>query len=299
MKKLHGVCVPVSSVFDGTGETIDPGKMKAHVDRMLDAGVHLILANGGTGEFPYLRWNERKELAELIGNHVAGRAVYMVQTSAVSTSETIEMTQHAKDIGADAAMMLPPDFEGPNMDGVYDHFEKVASAVDIPIMVYNIPQCSNIDITPDFFKRLLEIDNIEYIKDSTGDIVRIQELLRTGGSVFNGGAPITFQSLLAGCPGCVWGAVNAIPHEAVDLFNLVTTGKLAEANALWQRILPSQLFLWSHPYNPAVKAASQMMGHDIGQCRLPQQPLTDSEASALVSSLAPLLSVDANLKNVA
>jgi 4-hydroxy-tetrahydrodipicolinate synthase len=273
--------------------------MKAHVDRMLDAGVHIVLANGGTGEFPYLRWNERKELAELIGNHVAGRAVYMVQTSAVSTSETIEMTQHAKDIGADAAMVLPPYFEGPNMDGVYDHFEKVASAVDIPIMVYNIPQCSNIDITPDFFKRLLEIDNIEYIKDSTGDIVRIQELLRTGGTVFNGGDPITFQSLLAGCPGCVWGAVNAIPREAVELFNLVTTGKLAEANALWQRILPSQLFLWSHPYNPAVKAASQMMGHDIGQCRLPQQPLTDSEASALVSSLAPLLNVDANRKNVA
>ena len=269
------------------------------MDRMLDSGVHIVLANGGTGEFPYLRWNERKELAELIGNHVAGRAVYMVQTSAVSTSETIEMTQHAKDIGADAVMVLPPYFEGPNMDGVYDHFEKVASAVDIPIMVYNIPQSSNIDITPDFFKRLLEIDNIEYIKDSTGDIVRIQELLRTGGTVFNGGDPITFQSLLAGCPGCVWGAVNAIPREAVELFNLVTTGKLAEANALWQRILPSQLFLWSHPYNPAVKAASQMMGHDIGQCRLPQQPLTDSEASALVSSLAPLLSVDVNRKNVA
>ena len=261
MKKLNGVCVPVSSVFDGTGETIDPGKMKALVDRMLDAGVLIVLAIGGTGEFPYLRWNERKELA--------------------------------------AAMVLPPYFEGPHMDGVYDHFEKVASAVDIPIMVYNIPQCSNIDITPDFFKRLLEIDNIEYIKDSTGDIVRIQELLRTGGSVFNGGDPITFQSLLAGCPGCVWGAVNAIPREAVELFNLVTTGKLAEANALWQRILPSQLFLWSHPYNPAVKAASQMMGHDIGQCRLPQQPLTDSEASALVSSLAPLLNVDANRKNVA
>ncbi len=84
MKKLNGVCVPVSSVFDGTGETIDPGKMKAHVDRMLDAGVHIVLANGGTGEFPYLRWNERKELAELIGNHVAGRAAYMVQTSAVT-----------------------------------------------------------------------------------------------------------------------------------------------------------------------------------------------------------------------
>ena len=299
MKELHGVCVPVSSVFDETGETIDPGKMKAHVDHMLDAGVHIILANGGTGEFPYLRWDERKELAELLGHHVAGRAAYMVQTSAVSTSDTIEMTQHAKDIGADAAMVLPPYFEGPNMDGVYDHFEKVASAVDIPLMIYNIPQCSNIDITPDFFKRLLEIDNIKYIKDSTGDIVRIQELLTTGGTVFNGGDPITFQALVAGCPGCVWGAVNAIPHEAVELFDLVTAGKLVEANALWQRILPSQLFLWSHPYNPAVKAATQMLGNDIGHCRLPQQPLTDSEASSLLSSLAPLHNAETNRKNVA
>ncbi len=299
MKELQGVCVPVSTVFDSSGEAVDPARMKAHLDVMLDAGVHIILANGGTGEFPYLRWDERKELAELMGKHVAGRAAYMVQTSAINTSDTIEMTRHAKDIGADAVMVLPPYFEGPTMDGVYDHFEKVAAAVDIPIMVYNIPQCTNIDITPDFFRRLLEIDNIRYIKDSTGDLVRIQELLTTGGIVFNGGDPITFQSLLAGCPGCVWGTVNAIPREAVELFDLVSAGALSEANALWQRILPSQLFLWSNSYNPAVKAAAHIMGNDIGQCRRPLQPLNDDEMAALRSSLSPLLQVETTRKNVA
>ena len=82
-------------------------------------------------------------------------------------------------------------------------------------MVYNLPQSTAIDITPDFYKELLEIDNISSIKDSTGSLIRIQELVATGGSVFNGADPIAFEALLAGCPGCIWGAVNAMPHEAM------------------------------------------------------------------------------------
>jgi 4-hydroxy-tetrahydrodipicolinate synthase len=135
------------------------------------------------------------------------------------------------------------------------------------------------------FSALLEIDGIEYIKDSTGDFVRIQELIRTGGKVFNGGDPITYQALVAGCVGCVWGSVNFIPDEAVALFRLVSEGDLSAGAALWEKLIGSQLFVWSHVYNAAVKAAANHRGFDVGDCREPVLPMTDAEVAELFESL--------------
>ncbi|MDH3691471.1 MAG: dihydrodipicolinate synthase family protein [Gammaproteobacteria bacterium] len=288
MKELTGVCVPICTPFDKSGEKLDETALKNHIDSMIEAGVHIILVCGGTGEFPYLRADEKRRIAEISAKHIDGRATFMVQTSAISTSETIEFTKHAEGVGADAVMVLPPYFEGPDIEGVHYHYEKVARSVKVPLMVYNIPQSSGINITPEFFSRLLEIDNIQYIKDSTADLTQIQALLGTGGKVFNGGDPITFQALLSGCPGCVWGAVNAMPKEAVELFNLVSANKLVEARDLWQRIFPAQLYFWNSVYNAAVKAATNMSGRPVGNCRLPVQPLSNEQLAGLSEALAPL-----------
>jgi 4-hydroxy-tetrahydrodipicolinate synthase len=288
MLELAGICVPICTPFDPSGEHVDDGALRAHIDSMLEAGVHIILVCGGTGEFPYLRQGERRRIAEIAGRHIAGRAGFMVQTSGVSTSETIEASEHALDVGADGIMVLPPYFEGPERRGVLWHYEQVARAVDLPIMVYNIPQSTTIDITPDLYAKLLEIDNIRAIKDSTGSLIRVQELLAVGGTVFNGADPIAFAALLAGCPGCVWGAVNAMPREAVRLYELVAAGDLGGAREIWQRMLPAQLFFWSHFYNAAVKAATNLSGRPVGPCRKPVQPLTPDEQRGLLQALAPL-----------
>ena len=288
MTKLSGVCVPICTPFDASGEALDEGALRSHIDSMIEAGTHIILVCGGTGEFAYLRSDEKRRIAEIAGKHIDGRARFMVQTSAINTADAIENTKHAEGLGADAAMVLPPYFEGPDRAGVHSHFERIARATQTPIMVYNIPQATNIDITPDFFAELLEIDGIEYIKDSTADLVRIQQLLATGGTVFNGADPIAFAALVAGCPGCVWGAGNAMPAETVALYDLVTSGKLAEAHALWQRMLPFQLFLWEHIYNAAAKAATNLSGRPVGPCRLPVQPLDDAAMVALEAALAAL-----------
>ena len=288
MTRLSGICVPICTPFDETGERLDEGALRGHIDSMIEAGVHIVLVCGGTGEFPYLREDERRRIAEIAGKHIDGRTRFMVQTSAINTADAIEYAKHAEGLGADAVMVLPPYFEGPDRKGVADHYARLARAVSTPIMVYNIPQATNIDITPDFFRDLLEIDNIEYIKDSTADLVRIQQLLATGGTVFNGADPIAFASLVAGCPGCVWGAVNAMPAEAVALYDLVTAGKLGEARALWQRMLPLQLFLWEHFYNAAAKAATNLSGRPVGPCRLPVQPLDNAEMASLEAAMAAL-----------
>jgi 4-hydroxy-tetrahydrodipicolinate synthase len=161
--------------------------------------------------------------------------------------------------------------------------------VNVPVIVYNIPQNTNIDIAPEIFSKLMKIENIRYIKDSTSSLVRIQQLVATGGKVFNGGDPIAFHALLAGCIGCIWGAVNAMPLEATTLYKLVATGKLVEAAELWKRMLPAQLFFWTHDYNPSIKAATNLAGRKIGLCRKPLQPLGEPEMALLRKAMALLL----------
>ncbi len=212
----------------------------------------------------------------------------MVQTSAINTADAIEYALHAEGVGADCLLILPPYFEGPDNEGVYYHYEMISEAIKIPIMAYNIPVHTGFDITPGFFKRLMGIDNMQYIKDSTGDLIRIQELLATGAKVFNGGDPIAFFSLVAGCPGCVWGAPNAMPKESVDLYDYVTSGELGEAKDLWKRMFPANDFFWTHVYNAAVKAATNLSGRKVGPCRKPVKPLTDSEMEGLKEALRPL-----------
>jgi len=288
MKELKGICAALCTPFTEDGEKVDEIALRNHIDSMLEAGMHIILVCGGTGEFAYLRPEERKRIAEIASKHIDGRAGFMVQTSAINTADAIEFAKHAEGVGADCLLILPPYFEGPDNEGVYYHYEKISEAIKIPIMVYNIPEHSGIDVTPNFFQRLTQIDNIHYIKDSTGDIIRIQELLTTGGKVFNGGDPIAFFSLLAGCPGCVWGAPNAMPKESVDLYNLVTSGKLGEARDLWSRMFPANHFFWTHVYNASVKAATNLSGRKVGPCRKPVQPLTDFEMSELREALKHL-----------
>ena len=288
MKTLKGMCVPICTPFVTGGEALDEAAFRAHIDWLLEHRVHAILACGGTGEFAYLRAAERRRIAEITVEQVGGRADVVVQTSAINTADAIEAARAAQAIGADAVMVLPPYFEAPGMNGVRWHYEQIARAVDLPIIVYNIPQHSNVDITPEVFAELLKIDNIRYIKDSTGSLVRIQQLVATGGAVFNGADPIAFQGLLAGAVGTIWGGINVMPAEAVALYELVVEGRLTEANALWKKLLPAQLFFWTHDYNASVKAAANLMGRRLGECRKPQLPPTEDEIATLREALAPL-----------
>ncbi|HEX7197999.1 MAG TPA: dihydrodipicolinate synthase family protein [Dongiaceae bacterium] len=289
MKDFKGICVPLCTPFSRDGDSLDEGALRSHIDWMIESGVQIILACGGTGEFAYLREAEKRRVAEIACKHAAGRAHVFVQTSAINTADTIDNSKAAADAGADAIMVLPPYFEGPTMDGVKWHYEKVARTVPLPLVVYNIPQNTNIDITPEIFAELMKIENIQYIKDSTASLVRIQQLVATGGKIFNGGDPIAFQALLAGCIGCIWGAVNAMPREAVELYRLVSAGKLTEAARLWQRLLPAQLFFWTHDYNPSIKAATTIAGRRIGECRKPLQTLSESDLGELRRAMAWLL----------
>ena len=285
MSELKGICVPACTPFDKSGDNVNEKALSAHLDRLLEAGVHGLVSCGGTGEFAYLSEAERRQIHQLISKRVRGKATFIAQSSAVSTRDTIENAKFAEGLGADALMILPPYFEGPTMDGVMWHYEAVARAIKTPIVVYNIPQNTNRDVTPDLFAKLLEIDNIQYIKDSTGDFTRIQQLIATGGKVLNGGDTLAYAALVAGCPGVIWGGANAMPKEAVRLFDLVAKGDLNGAATVWKSMLPAQIFYWTHDYNSSVKAATNLLGGDVGICRKPALPLSDADLAELKSAL--------------
>ncbi len=277
MNELKGICVPICTPFTEGGATVDEDALRNHIDSMIDAGVHIICVNGGTGEFPFLSTTEKRNIIEIASKHIAGRCKIISHVSCVRTEDTIEAGKHAKDCGSDAIMVLPPYFEGPDVEGVIWHYDKVSQAVELPIMAYNIPQFSDFDITPAIFQRLQHIEHVNYIKESTALMLRIEDLVAQGANVFCGCDFLMLYALMAGASGCFWGGANAIPAQAVRLYDLFSEGKLTESLDLWHKIQPLNRLFWTIPFNPAVKEATNLSGRPVSECRLPVQPLSTSQ----------------------
>jgi 4-hydroxy-tetrahydrodipicolinate synthase len=288
MSDLKGICVPICTPFREGGASLDERALEAHIDSMLEAKVHIIAVCGGTGEFPFLAESEKRRIAEIAGRRIGGRCKLIVQTSAIRTEDAIANSKHAESVGADALLILPPYFEGPGESGVRWHYEQIANAVRLPIMAYNIPQYSGFDITPEVFKRLREIDPVRYIKDSTANMLRIEQLAASGAKVFNGSDHLNLYSLMAGAAGCFSGGANAMAKETVQLYDLFEAGKLGEALKLWRRMQPLNTLLWTLPFNPVAKAASQLSGRPVGECRRPVPPLTAEQMAAVKEAMAAL-----------
>ena len=276
MNDLKGICVPICTPFKESG-ALDESALEANIDSLILKGIPIIAVNGGTGEFPFLSEPEKRRIAEIASKRIDGRAKLVVQTSAIRTEDAIENSKHAEGVGADALLILPPYFEGPGESGVFWHYDKISNAVKTPLMVYNIPFYTQFDITPDVFSRLAEIPTVAYIKDSTANFMRIEQLNRLGAKVFCGCDYLNFAAIASGAAGIFTGSGNVVPELIVKLEQLIHSGKIDEARKLWTRIQPISLLLWTLPFNPVAKAASAMTGRSAGLCRHPVMPLSTSE----------------------
>ena len=278
------------------GEQIDEPALLDHLDWLLDAGVHGLLVLSGTGEYAYLRPEEKRRVVELALPHIDGRVPVMVQTSEMSVSDTLESSKHAVDHGADAVMVLPPWLESPSERGVMYHYERVAQGVSADIVLYNTPAASGVEIPPSMYRQLLAIDNVRYMKDSQGDLSRIQKLVAisegTDAEVLCGVDPLAPYALMAGAAGMIWGCANIMPHECVRLVELIDAGKYAEALELWQMMWPINAFMWENEQDvgflPGVKTATEMVGQKMGPLRRPQMPVTGAGRLAIEAALSTL-----------
>jgi 4-hydroxy-tetrahydrodipicolinate synthase len=292
MSDLKGINLAMQTPFNSDG-SIDYARWQALIDIYIDAGVQGLVLGAGTGQHPYLTQAECNKLYELGAVRVAGRCNLIMQTSALIVDEVIERSKHAQGLGADALMILPPYLEGPeDDDGLFEFYRTIDNAIDsskdTDIIGYNIPQTTGVGISIDLFKRLNQLTHFNYIKDSAGDLATHQAYLQTGCKVLNGADPTTVFAMIAGATGTIWGGANYMPKEAVALYEMVSSGDIAGAMSLWNKMIPSLLYIWKGNYIPKVKAACRLRGFDGGSVRAPLQPIGPNEEAELAKCLALL-----------
>ncbi len=288
MADLIGINLAMQTPFTASGE-VNYKRWEELIEVYIDAGVHGLVLGSGTGQHPYLSAEECKKLYEIGAKRVDSRCHVIMQTSALNMDEVIRRSKHAQELGADALMILPPYLEGPtDDDGIFYFYADIDHQLNVDIIGYNIPQATGLAISPDLYKRLLTLNNFNYIKDSAGDLTMHQAFLACGGKVLNGCDTTTVFALMAGAIGVIWGGANYMPKEAVQLYNLVKQQQHEQALELWGKMIPSLTYLWHGDYIPAVKSAVRMRGFEGGEVRKPLRPLSAQEEAKLAATLAYL-----------
>jgi len=276
MNTITGSLVAIVTPMHDDG-SLDLAGMRRLVDFHVQEGTDAIVVVGTTGESPTVTVEEHHELIKLVVEHSAGRIPVIAGTGANSTSEAIEMTRFAKLAGADAALSVVPYYNKPTQEGLYQHFRSIAEAVDIPVILYNVPGRTVVDMNNETTLRLAQIPNIVGIKDATGSIDRGSELIARapkGFSVYSGDDPSACSLLLMGGQGNISVVANIAPRMMHEMCSAALKGDLAKARELNFRFLGlyRQLFCEANPI--PVKWACQQLGLIEGGIRLPLTPLS-------------------------
>jgi 4-hydroxy-tetrahydrodipicolinate synthase len=271
-------------------EAIDDHKLARLTDHLIGKGVHGLIPLGSTGEYYALDAAERERVLRVTLEAVAGRVPVIAGTNAGSTRDVITFSRQAEQLGCLGVMLAPPYYSLPRLDELFRHFEAVNNAIGIPIMLYNYPARTGVDMPPDFIERLAGLENVRYVKESTGEMPRITELLRRCGDrlgVFCGCDTIALESLMVGAIGWVGGVVNVLPASHVALYRLVVeTMDYAEARRHFFEMLPTlELMEGQGKYTQFVKAGCKLMGRDAGAPRRPLAAATAAENRRLRQAL--------------
>ena len=284
MQKFRGSYVVCITPMDKE-QNIDLNGLKENIDWYISEGASGICCCGSTGEFVSLSKEERHQVAQTTVEYTNARVPVLVGTSAETTNEMLDYTRHAKDIGADGALIINPYYCKPAENEIYEFFKAVSENVDIPVMAYNNPHTSGIDMSNELIVEICKLKNIDYVKESSGEIRRIRELLNLSDdeiNIFCGSDDLAFESFVSGAVGFISVCGNVIPGMSQKLFDLVQQGDLKGAKELYKTMLPLlDLIEGSGKLVQVVKAAVNKIGHAAGPCRLPRLPLTAEEDAAL------------------
>lgn len=288
--RFHGVFAALVTPMNQDQE-IDYAKLANFTDHLIRRGVHGLVPLGSTGEYYALSPAERERVLRVTLEAAAGRVPVLAGTNAGSTRDVVAYSKQAEALGCAGVMLAAPYYSLPRLDELFAHFQAVNKAIGVPIMLYNYPGRTGVDMPPEFVEKLAGLENIRYIKESTGEMPRITELLRRCGdqlTVFCGCDTIALESFMVGAAGWVGGVVNVLPASHAKLYELAVVRKDYEAaRKLFFEILPLlELIEDGGKYTQRVKAACGLVGHDCGPPRQPLRPATKAECGQLREALS-------------
>lgn len=273
--------------FDRQGE-IDYSATKNLIEHLIANGTESVVVAGTTGESPTLSKEEKIELFRFVVREVNGRIPVIAGAGSNNTRESIALTKEAENCGVDAIMLVAPYYNKPPQEGLYQHFKVIAEATSLPIMVYNIPGRTSVNIDVDTIVRLSEIDNIVCVKEASGDLDAMAEIIgRTDDDfvLYSGDDSLTLPVLAIGGVGIVSVAAHIVGNEMQEMIHAFKSGNVAEAGAIHRELVPTFKALFSAPSPTPLKAALSMKGIQVGEVRLPLLPLDDEQVLELKRQL--------------
>lgn len=290
MERFHGAITALVTPFID-GELDEKGLVDL-IEFQIENGIHGIVPCGTTGESATLGFDEHKRVIDLTVKTVNGRVPVIAGTGANSTLEAIELTESAKDSGADAVLSVAPYYNKPNQEGLYLHFKAIAEAVDIPMVLYNVPGRTVIHILPETVARLAKIDNIIGIKEACGSLEQISDVIRFCPDDFillSGDDFTSMPTALIGGNGVISVISNVDPAGMSRMMQAALSGNLSEANKEHYRLFTMMKLMFKSPSPGPAKKALEMLGRiQDGTPRLPMTPADDQTTQALVEEMSRL-----------
>lgn len=280
--------------FDANGE-IDFQATKQLTEHLIANGTDALVVAGTTGESPTLSTEEKVQLFKFVTETAAGRVPVIAGTGSNDTRASIELTRRAEEAGVDAIMLVTPYYNKPSQEGMFQHFKAIAEATGLPVMLYNIPGRSIVNLSVDTVVRLSAIDNIVSIKEASGNLDAAAEIIeRTpeNFTLYSGDDGLTLPLLSIGAAGIVSVAAHIIGNDMQEMINSFKQGDVRTAADKHRKLLPVMNALFAAPNPVPVKTALQLSGIQVGGVRLPMIPLTKEETITLRKSL-PLSDINA------
>jgi 4-hydroxy-2-oxoglutarate aldolase len=285
---LRGVFTPIVTPFGEHGKVVHD-KLEFNLGKWNQTGLSGYIVLGSNGEWVYLNEQEKVDVLRTARQAIPREKLMIAGTACESTVNTIALTEQAAEIGADAAIIINPSYYKSQMTApvLVNHYRVIADASPIPIMIYNLPPATGIDLSADLLVELSQHPNIIGVKDTSGNMPKMGETIRRADPSFQvlaGSANFFYPSLAIGVTGGILALANVAPDESVELFSLFNTGEIEKGRALHLRLLPVNLAITSRFGISGLKAALDMVGFYGGPPRLPLLPL-DNELRQKIQNI--------------
>jgi 4-hydroxy-tetrahydrodipicolinate synthase len=284
--KFEGSMVAIVTPF--RGGRLDEEAFKNLIEWHIESGTDVIVPCGTTGESATLSHEEHDRVIEMAVEYVNGRVPVMAGTGSNSTAEAIRLTKHAKEAGADGALLITPYYNKPTQQGLYEHYEAIARAVEFPMVLYNVPGRTGINMLPETVARLSKIDVIVGVKEATGSLRQVSEIIALSEddfAVISGDDFINFPLLAVGGKGMISVTANVVPADLAALFDAWKAGDIMKAREFHYKTLPLHKAMFYETNPIPVKTALAKMGRIALDFRLPLCPLSEANDKKLETAL--------------